>query len=298
MNDKLKLLFIFNPHAGKGLLLPHLAEVLMELSKKYLVTIHPTEGPQDAVQFTIQHAKEYNIVVGSGGDGTLHEVVNGMLALPKKDRRPIGYIPAGSTNDFAATHLIPTTMLDSAKLITNGQPHHFDIGKFGDHYFTYVAAFGSFTDITYDTPQDIKNIYGHFAYIMEGARRLPYYKPQHLKVTADEEVIEGDFIVGMVANSTSIGGFKLPYTDISLRDGYCELILIRLSQPTDVFPLLAQVVNGEFDSDRIIYRKVTHVTFESEDPIAWTLDGEYGGTYTQVECENLPKIIKFICEKR
>lgn len=293
-----KLLFIFNPHAGKGLLLPHLAEVLLELSKNYLVTIHPTTGHGDAIDFAAQHAAEYDLVVGSGGDGTLHEVLNGIMTLPKKDRPPIGFIPAGSTNDFATAHMIPTTMADSAKYITTRRPHHFDVGKFGEHYFSYVAAFGSFTDITYDTPQDMKNIYGHFAYIMEGARRFPYYKPQHLKVTADDELIEGDFILGMVANSTSVGGFKLPYKDISLRDGYCELILLRMSQTIDVFNILGEIINGQFDSNTIIYRKVRQVTFESNEPIAWTLDGEYGGTYTNVTAENLQKAIKFISEKQ
>ncbi len=293
-----KLLFIFNPHAGKGLLLPHLAEVLLELANHYLVTIHPTTGQGDAIDFASRYGSEYDLIVGSGGDGTLHEIVNGAMSVPKKDRPPIGFIPAGSTNDFATAHEIPTSMADSARFITTHRPHHFDVGKFGDFFFTYVAAFGSFTDVTYDTPQEMKNIYGHFAYIMEGARRFPYYKPQHLKVVADGELIEGDFIMGMVANSTSVGGFKLPYNDINLRDGFFELILLRMSQAIDVFNILGEIINGKFDSDIIIYRKVRQVIFESNEPIAWTLDGEYGGTYTTVTAENLQKAIRFISEKR
>jgi len=292
-----KLLFLYNPHAGKEQIKTHLSDILIALQRPgWLTTVFPTSGPKDAFHFAAEHGTEYDEIVVSGGDGTLHEVVNGLMQYPKDERPPVGYVPAGSTNDFAVSHAIPSSMTDSAAMIVSGQPQSFDIGRFNDQYFTYVAAFGSFTDVTYDTPQDIKNVFGHLAYVAEGAKRLPSYRPLHIKVMADEEEIEGDFIVGLVANSTSVGGMKLPYTDISLRDGVCELVLIRMQGGLDLLNLLSDVVAGQFDSEVIIYRKVQHVTIESETPIAWTLDGEFGGSLTRAEIEALPLAMNFICE--
>ncbi len=291
-----KLLFLYNPHAGKEQIKTHLSEILIALQRPgWLTTVFPTSGPTDAYRFAMEHGAEYDRIVVSGGDGTLHEVVNGLMRWPREDRPPIGYVPAGSTNDFAISHAIPTDMVTSAEMIAAGQPHRFDIGSFNDQYFTYVAAFGSFTDVTYDTPQDVKNVFGHLAYVAEGARRLPTYRPLHVKLTADGEMIEGDFIVGLIANSTSVGGMKLPYTDISLQDGVCELVLVRMQNGLDLWNILSDVVAGQFDSEVIIYRKVRRVTVESETPIAWTLDGEFGGSLSHAVIEALPLALELIC---
>ena len=291
-----KILFIYNPHAGKELIKTHLSDILIALQRPdSLTTVFPTSGRGDAYRFALEHGCEYDEVIVSGGDGTLHEVVNGLMQHPIDKRPPVGYVPAGSTNDFAVSHALPSVMVESAQVIASGTPRRFDIGRFNRDYFTYVAAFGSFTDVTYDTPQDIKNVFGHLAYVAEGARRLSTYRPLHVKVKADDEEIEGDFIVGLVANSTSVGGMKLPYTDISLQDGVLELVLIRMQSGLDLLNLLSDVVAGQFDSEVIIYRKIHRVTFESDIPIAWTLDGEFGGAMSQAEVEALPLAMELIC---
>ncbi|MBO6158450.1 MAG: YegS/Rv2252/BmrU family lipid kinase [Firmicutes bacterium] len=302
MNHWKNILLIYNPHAGRSVIKQSLHQVIDILSNGgALVTAYPTKAKADALRFVgeIGASSErfpYDVVVVSGGDGTLHEVVNAMMQLPEAKRVPIGYIPAGSTNDFATSHLIPTSLESAAKTIVNGQVLPFDIGRFGSRYFTYVAAFGSFTDVTYDTPQEIKNIWGHMAYVIEGARRLPGYKPEHLRIIADAERFEGDFYLGMIANTTSVGGLQIKGGDISLRDGYSELILIRYFQdPLQNLSTLNAVLAQDFSSPAIIYRKAITVRFLSDHSIPWTLDGEYGGEHSDVIATTCKGALRFIC---
>ena len=201
-----KMLFIYNPNAGTGKLKPKLADVLDIFTKSgYEVTVYPTQKRYDAAEKIQESGSQYDLIVCSGGDGTLDEAVTGMQLCNCKV--PLGYIPAGTTNDFATSLGIPKDILEAAETAVNGTVFPCDVGMFGEDYFAYIAAFGLFTDVSYATDQNVKNVLGHMAYILEGAKRvfnIPSYK---IKITHDGEVIEDEFIFGMVTNSRSVGGF-------------------------------------------------------------------------------------------
>ena len=279
-----KLLFIYNPTAGRGTIKPHIHDLVNTFTEAgYIVTIHPTQSALDGPRFIWEHAAEFDVIAISGGDGTLHECVNALMTVPRDSRPAIGYIPAGSTNDFAVAHDISFNIPKAAEEITAGYPTVYDLGQLGSYYFTYVAAFGIFTDVTYDTPQELKNTFGYLAYIFEGASRLSTYKPQHITVWADGEIIEDDFLLGMVTNSTCVGGIKIRREDISLHDGKSELFLVKnSSRPIDFIELMASIARGDYSSPILIHRQVTNAAFESERPIVWTMDGEYGGSYESI----------------
>lgn len=202
---KKKLLFIFNPHSGKGLIKNKLLEIVDIMVKAdYEVTIYPTQSKGDAQNHVREEAKNYDLIVCSGGDGTLDEAVSGMMESEEKTL--LGYIPAGSTNDFANSLRIPKSMLKAANVAVKGRRFPVDIGYFNGDSFVYVAAFGLFTAVSYQTSQQLKNVLGHAAYILEGMKQLldiPVYK---MRVEYDDEVLEDEFIYGMITNSISVGG--------------------------------------------------------------------------------------------
>ena len=233
-----KLLFLYNTHAGKGLLKSRLAAVQDALAAAgWDVTIHPTQGAGDATAVAAARAGEFDRIVCSGGDGTLHEVVAGLMGL--ENRPEVGYIPAGTTNDFAKNLSLPRGMEAMARVAAAGVPRPVDIGSFNDRYFIYVAAFGAFTDVAYSTPQPVKNIFGHLAYVLEGATRLGSIQAYPLTVEHDGGVEEGGFCYGMVSNTVSVGGFKgMPAEPVRLDDGLFEVVLVR--QPQN--PLQLQAV--------------------------------------------------------
>ena len=201
------MLFVFNPKAGKGRIKMHLLDIVDSFSgHDYEVIIRATQAPRDAYEKAKEYADSVDLIVCSGGDGTLDEVVTGIMETGSNV--PIGYIPAGSTNDFANSLFMPKNMVKAAEMITKEELYHCDIGRFNQQTFAYVAAFGLFTDVSYETDQDLKNVLGHVAYILEGVKRLFDIKSYHMKVTSDELEVEDDFIVGMVTNSRSVGGFK------------------------------------------------------------------------------------------
>ena len=238
-----RMLFVYNPNSGMGLLKPKLSDVIDTFVKGgYEVTVYPTQRSQDAVRKVSGYTEEYDIVACSGGDGTLDEVVTGMMM--RENKTPIGYIPAGTTNDFASSLHISKNMLEAADTIVTGTPFSFDIGQFNDDYFVYIAAFGIFTDVSYETKQSMKNILGHMAYILEGTKRLfniPSYK---IKVTHDGETIEDEFIFGMVTNSRSVGGFKrITGENVIFDDGVFEVTLFKTPKnPVELNELLGAVV--------------------------------------------------------
>ena len=197
-----KMLFIYNPNSGMGLLKPKLSDVLDIFVKGgYEVTVYPTQKYHDAVRKMGEYEEQYDLVACSGGDGTLDEVVTGMMKREKKV--PIGYIPAGTTNDFASSLHISKNMLEAADTVVNGVPFACDVGVFNQDYFVYIAAFGLFTDVSYETKQSMKNVLGHLAYILEGTKRIFNIPSYRIKVTHDGETIEDEFIYGMVTNSRS-----------------------------------------------------------------------------------------------
>ena len=202
-----KMLFIYNPRAGKAQIRSNLLDIIDIFVKAgYEVTAYPTQAAGDAVKAVRTRQEGYDLVVCSGGDGTLDEVVSGMMKCDEK--LPIGYIPAGSTNDFANSLKIPKSMIKAADVVVKGKNFPCDIGAFNHDSFIYVAAFGIFTDVSYETKQDIKNVLGHAAYLLEGVKRLPSVRSYPLKITSRDRVIEGEFLYGMVTNSYSVGGFR------------------------------------------------------------------------------------------
>ena len=283
MNRK-KLLFIYNPHSGKAQIRSNLLDIIDILVKSgYEVTAYPTQSPTDAARAVTDRQSGYDLVVCSGGDGTLNEVVDGMMR--SKERIPIGYIPSGSTNDFARSLKIPAYMLPAARAITDGRIFRSDIGELNGQYYVYVAAFGIFTEVTYETPQNIKNTLGHSAYILEAIRSLPTIRAYHMHVTWEDGEIEDDFIYGMITNSISVGGFKgITGHHVLLDDGFHEVTLIKNpTTPMELSDIVRAMVDRRLDSANIITFKSKHVKIESSEPVRWTRDGEFGGEHSSAE---------------
>lgn len=295
-----KLLFVYNPRAGKEMLKPRLSDVLDIFVKTgYEVTVHPTQAYRDAYyQIKEYEVGKYNLIACSGGDGTIDEVATGMMKRREmgKDVVPVGYIPAGTTNDFAKSLHIPRKPLAAADNAVKGVPFPCDIGKFNDSVFVYIAAFGIFTDVSYETDQAVKNVLGHMAYILEGAKRIfniPSYK---IKVEHDGEVIEDEFIFGMVTNSRSVGGFSnMVGKNIVFDDGLFEVTLIKTPKnPIALQEIIAALLIEQVDTKHMYTFKTKKITFDSVEEIPWTLDGEFGGEQDYVEIENVQKAMEIM----
>lgn len=284
---KKKMLFVFNPHSGKGLIRNKLLDIVDTFVKAgYKVQIHPTQAPEEARKMIAKSAGKYDLIVCSGGDGTLDEVVSGMMR--REERRPIGYIPAGSTNDFANSLELPKDMLKAAEIAVNGKMFPCDVGNMNGKFFVYVAAFGLFTDVSYQTPQEWKNLLGHAAYILEGAKSLTSIKSHVMQVECNDEVIEGEFIYGMITNSTSVGGFKnMTGNNVELDDGLFEVTLIKKPKnPAELSEILASLTNLKDETDFIYSAKTKKIKITSEEEVAWTMDGEFGGNHKEVLIKN------------
>ena len=299
--EKKKLLFVFNPKSGKGQIKNRLVDILDTFVKSgYEVVAHPTQAKDDARLMIEKHAQDYDLVVCSGGDGTLDEAVSGMMESPVKV--PIGYIPAGSTNDFAASLRIPKNMLRSADIAVNGKLFPCDVGGFNEDYFSYVAAFGLFTDVSYQTSQNLKNVLGHGAYIIEGAKRLVDIPSYILEVEVNGEVIRDEFIYGMITNSTSVGGIKnMTGKDVMLDDGLFEVNLIKFPQnPIQLNEILTNLMMPKAIDTQYIYSfKTDHMILRCENQaIPWTLDGEFGGNHRDVEITNHKQAVQFMVKAK
>lgn len=295
-----KLLFVYNPRAGKEMLKPRLSDVLDIFVKAgYEVTVHPTQAYRDAYyQIKEYEVGKYDLIACSGGDGTIDEVATGMMKRREmgKDVVPVGYIPAGTTNDFAKSLHIPRKPLAAADNAVKGVPFPCDIGKFNDSVFVYIAAFGIFTDVSYETDQAVKNVLGHMAYILEGAKRIfniPSYK---IKVEHDGEAIEDEFIFGMVTNSRSVGGFSnMVGKNIVFDDGLFEVTLIKTPKnPIALQEIIAALLIEQVDTKHMYTFKTKKITFDSVEEIPWTLDGEFGGEQDYVEIENAQKAMEIM----
>lgn len=295
-----KLLFVYNPRAGKEMLKPRLSDVLDIFVKAgYEVTVHPTQAYRDAYyQIKEYEVGKYDLIACSGGDGTIDEVATGMMKRREmgKDVVPVGYIPAGTTNDFAKSLHIPRKPLAAADNAVKGVPFPCDIGKFNDSVFVYIAAFGIFTDVSYETDQAVKNVLGHMAYILEGAKRIfniPSYK---IKVEHDGEVIEDEFIFGMVTNSRSVGGFSnMVGKNIVFDDGLFEVTLIKTPKnPIALQEIIAALLIEQVDTKHMYTFKTKKITYDSVEEIPWTLDGEFGGEQDYVEIENAQKAMEIM----
>ena len=290
-----KLLFIYNPRAGKAQIKSKLADILDIFAEaEYEITVVPTRKRDDARLATAGRSKKYDLVVCSGGDGTLDEVVTGMMQ--SGFRTPIGYIPAGSTNDFGGSLGLPKNMVQAAQTIVSGRNFPCDVGSFNTDTFVYIAAFGLFTDVSYETEQEVKNVLGHMAYLLEGMKRLSAIRSFPMKVSYDDQVIEDDFIFGMITNSTSVGGFKnITGKNVKLDDGVFEVTLIRRPKnPIEVNNIMISIVKRDIDMGAMYCFRTDQVVLESKEPVAWTLDGENGGNHERVEIRNLHQAIEIM----
>jgi len=287
------MLFIINPVAGRT----HPKNCfnnVMELfrSHGYNLTVKKTAARGHATELVLKYGKNYDMIVCSGGDGTLNEVISGVMRLDKKVT--IGYIPSGTTNDFASSLNLPDKIETAAMTILNGQPRTVDIGLFGDNrYFSYIASFGAFTGSSYSTPQSYKNLIGHLAYILEGMKDIPNIRPHHVRVEAEGQVYEGDYLFGAVSNSISIGGLlKLDSNKVDLNDGLFEIILIQNPKTLlELSRILLSISKREYNDKLIQFIKAPEATFYMEDPIPWAIDGEYAEGDKKITIKNIANAI-------
>ncbi len=292
-----QMLLIYNAHAGKGSFLAKLPEVIdMFVKGGYRVEAYPTQSAGDAIEKVSQIPGYMSLIVAAGGDGTLDEVVTGLMRSGRDV--PIGYIPVGSTNDYAASLRLSSNVLEAVGDILGGEPQAVDMGIFNKGVFVYVAAFGAFTDVSYATNQDMKNLFGHIAYIMEGARRMGDIKSYDLRVEVEGEQHEASYIYGMVTNSVSVGGFKgITGKNVLLDDGVFEVLLIHTPKNLLEFQeIVTALLTGTMDSPLIEFYRTDQVRFWSEEEITWTLDGEYGGAHTFVDIHNRHQCVRIIMD--
>ena len=296
MAKKKKMLLIINPRSGKGQIRTRLLDILdIFIKAGYQVQVHVTQKAMDAKETVLRYGGGKELIVCTGGDGTLNETICGVLELPKKV--VLGYIPAGSTNDFAASLKIPKQMLAAARAAALGEPYAVDVGLFcQERYFVYVAGFGAFTEVSYLTPQDKKNILGHQAYMLEGVRSLASLRSYFMEVEWDDNFLEGEFVFGVVTNTISVGGFKgLVTQSVALNDGEFEVLLIRNPRtPRDLSNIISYMFLKEEPNDYVFKFRAGHIRITSEEPVDWVLDGEFGGSRLEVEVENLKERIQIL----
>lgn len=291
-----KLLLIVNPCSGKAKMKPNLMKVVQIFSNDgYRVTVYPTKAPADATNFAASLKEgEFDVIVVCGGDGTLNEVITGVMQSGITCK--IGYIPAGTLNEWSTGLKISKVITKAAADILDGKETTLDIGKFGEKYFTYTASFGAFTSASYATPQKVKNILGQAAYILEGVKSIAAIKSTHLKIEADDRVIEGDFLFGAISNSFSVGGVVKYKKDlVTLNDGLFEVFLIR--KPDNILkiqPLIDGILKHKFDKEGMEFFHAKNLTIYSENEIAWTLDGEFAPSKGEICVNNIHNAINFI----
>ena len=290
-----KMLFVMNPYAGTRKANRYLADMLSIFNRAgYAVITHMTAGPGDGAQVVEQMASHVDLVVCCGGDGTFNEVINGVLRSGAD--APIGYIPAGSTNDFASSLHLSTNVLQAARDIMEGQPRPYDVGQFGDRYFSYVASFGTFTRSSYATPQSVKNALGHTAYILEGIQELSQPRKTHVRLELDDGMVEDDFIFGAVSNSTSIGGIlTLDPKQVDMRDGKFELLLVRA--PRDLLEIsecIRALQTQKYNCAMITFCSASSIKVYADPLMPWTLDGEKEDGRDCIEVHNLHQAIRLI----
>ena len=292
-----RALLIVNPVSGKMKAKTTLLDVIIELQKGDMeVTVKPTKARGDAVKIA-KTAKEcgFDVVICFGGDGTLNETISGLIQSGADI--PLGYIPAGSTNDFATGMKLSNVPAKAAKAIVEGTLHEIDVGLFGEHrYFTYIAAFGVFTATSYSVPQDIKNTLGHMAYILGGVKELGNLRSYHVKIESGDRVIEDDFVFGSVSNSTSVAGIvKLKDELVDISDGSFEVGLIKKPKTVvELNKIVSAITTSNFSNGGMIFYKASKVTVTYDGVLNWTLDGEHAVSENSVVIENLNRAIKFI----
>ena len=290
-----KMLFLMNPFSGQKRANRYLADIFLLYSQAgYDVTVHMTTGPGSAREAVRRLGTDMDLIVCCGGDGTFNETVTGMIESGVKV--PVGYIPAGSTNDFASSLKLSTNIMQAAKDVLEGEPVAYDVGKFGDRFFSYVASFGAFSRTSYTTPQSIKNALGHTAYLLEGIQEISQIRKEHVRMEMDDQVVEDDFLFGAICNSTSIGGIlTLDPKQVDMADGLLEILLVRAPQNlTEITECIQAVQNQTFNCSMITYRSAPSVRVFADPEMPWTLDGEWGGGHGEVLVENQHLAIRVV----
>lgn len=289
------LLLILNPISGKMAGKRHLAQVLEKFCRAdYAPLTFVTTGPGHATRLAEQYGGQVDLVVCLGGDGTFNEVVSGLLQ--GGHATPLGYIPCGSTNDFASSIGLKKAVPDAADAIIEGQPHTYDIGRFGERYFSYVASFGIFTRASYATPQDVKNALGHLAYLLEGVKELSNIHPHHVCLEVDGSVLEGDYLFGAVSNCLTVGGIlALSPERVNMSDGKLELLLVKMPRnPVELSDCIRALVEQKYDSECITFLSGKEFTVTAPPEMEWSLDGEWEPGGQQVAIRILPGAVTLI----
>jgi len=291
-----KVLVILNPSAGKMKSKNGLFTIVDAMcAAGWTVTVQTTQRRHHATELTADaHKYGFDLIVCCGGDGTLNEVINGLMT--SETPIPIGYVPAGSTNDFASSMGIPLNIQKAILNIIENEPTSLDIGQFNERYFSYIASFGAFTSSSYLAPQSMKNTLGHFAYVLQGIKDLGSLRKYHIHLKTDSFNEEDDYIFGAVSNSTSVGGLvKIDSKIVDMRDGLFETVMIKY--PKNIGDL-NKIINGIFSSDYsssvFTFAKSAKIIFDMEDVVPWTLDGEFDPGATHISIVNRHEAIKII----
>ena len=291
-----KLLFVINPCAGTRKASKVLAEILAVFNRAdFDVRVYVTAQAGDGIAAVEELAPGMDLVVCCGGDGTFNETVTGLMRAGLQ--LPIGYIPAGSTNDFAASLGLSSDPVEAARQIVEGTPKVYDAGRFGERYFSYVASFGAFTKASYSTPQSAKNLLGHLAYVLEGMQELPQLRKHHVKLTLDgEEVLEDDYIFGAICNSTSVGGvMTLDPSQVDLQDGKFEVLLVRAPKSfQEISESLLAMQKQQYNNAMMTFRSASAIEIEADPEMRWTLDGEKEEGHAEVTVQNLHHVIQIL----
>jgi len=291
-----QLLLIMNPAAGMKKANPHLAEILSIFGAAgYACLTFMTQKRGDGMMLAAQYAAQVDLIVCIGGDGTFNEVISGVVDAGAET--PIGYIPAGSTNDFATSLGLSKHVIQAAQDIVAGHPMHFDVGRFCDSYFTYVASFGAFTKSSYATSQSVKNVLGHLAYVLEGISELSSLHPYHVAATLDDELCEeGDYIFGAISNSSSVGGIlTLDKNVVDMNDGLFELLLVKYPRNlSELGKIIKALTTQKYDSPSLIFRPTRKLHITADPGMNWTLDGEFAKGCASIEIENLHSAVRIM----
>ena len=289
------MLFVMNPYAGTRHAVKNVVDIISIFNRAdYDVLVYMTAGQGDAIRITREKAKDVDLVVCAGGDGTFNETISGILQSGADV--PVGYIPCGSTNDFASSLKLPGNVLQAAKAIVEGQPVTYDVGLFGDRYFSYVASFGAFTKASYATPQNVKNALGHMAYILGGISELSQIRKEHVRIELDDQTIEDDFIFGAVSNSTSMGGIlTLDPKQVDMRDGKFELLLVRAPKNlAEIGECIQALQTQKYNCSMMTFLSTQNLTVYAKPEMPWTLDGERADGQEQIQIRNLHHAIRLM----